>query len=331
MKLAVLGAGAWGTALAISLSQKHAVTLWGRNTTHLAELSATRSNMRYLPGITLSASINIGTDLAATLANADLSLIAASTAGLATMTTLIHEHAPMMPILWACKGFDKTTGKLPHETVAQLVGAKSGIHYGALSGPSFALEVAKGLPCALTLAANDFDFAREMAALLNGPALRIYSSDDLLGVELGGALKNVMAIAAGICDGMSLGMNARAALITRGLAEIVRLGVAMGGKPETFMGLTGLGDLVLTATGDLSRNRAVGMQLAHGEELQAILDSLGHVAEGVNSAQTALALAKLHAVDMPITAAVNAVLFAHADPLETVRRLLSRDTKAESA
>ncbi len=331
MKLAVLGAGAWGTALAISLSQKHAVTLWGRNTTHLADLSATRSNMRYLPGITLSTSISIGTDLAATLEYADLSLIATSTAGLATTTTLILEHTPMMPILWACKGFDKTTGKLPHETVGQLIGAKPGSQYGALSGPSFALEVAKGLPCALTLAANDLDFAREMAALLNGPALRIYSSDDLLGVELGGALKNVMAIAAGICDGMNLGMNARAALITRGLAEIVRLGVAMGGKPETFMGLTGLGDLVLTATGDLSRNRAVGMQLAHGKNLHAILASLGHVAEGVNSAQTALALAKLHAVDMPITEAVNAVLFAHADPLETVRRLLSRDTKAESA
>ena len=204
------------------------------------------------------------------------------------------------------------------------------IHYGALSGPSFALEVAKGLPCALTLAANNLDFARAMSGLLSSPALRIYSSDDLLGVELGGALKNVMAIAAGICDGMELGMNARAALITRGLAEVVRLGVAMGGKPETFTGLTGLGDLVLTATGDLSRNRAVGVQLAMGKNLDAILASLGHVAEGVNSAQTALTLAKRHAVDMPITEAVNAVLFAHADPRETVGRLLSRGSRPES-
>ena len=333
MRLAVLGAGAWGTALAISfsLSQKHAVTLWGRDAAHIERLTVSRTNQRYLPGISLPDLLNVQTDLATTLRNADLSLIATSTTGLAATTALIHEHTPVMPILWVCKGFDKTTGKLPHEIVAQLMGTKRNIHYGALSGPSFALEVAKGLPCALTLAANDLDFARQMTAQLNGPALRIYSSDDLVGLELGGALKNVMAIAAGICDGMQLGMNARAALITRGLAEIVRLGVAMGGKSETFMGLAGLGDLVLTATGDLSRNRTVGVQLAQGKNLDAILASLGHVAEGVNSAQTALALATRYAIDMPITEAVNAVLFAQADPRETVKRLLSRDTKAEWA
>ena len=331
MKLAVLGAGAWGTALAISLSQKHAVTLWGRDSVHIERLQITRSNERYLPGIAFPDSLTIDTDLTAALADADLSLIATSTVGLSAITALIHEHTPDLPILWACKGFDKDTGKLPHETVGQLKGTKPDIRYGALSGPSFALEVARGLPCALTLAANDLDFAREMTAQLNGPTLRIYSSDDLVGVELGGALKNVMAIAAGICDGMQLGMNARAALITRGLAEIVRLGVAMGGKSETFMGLTGLGDLVLTATGDLSRNRSVGICLAQGEKLQSILAALGHVAEGVNSAQTALALARRHRVDMPITEAVNAVLFAQADPRDTVKQLLSRDTKPESA
>ena len=331
MKLAVLGAGAWGTALAISFAQKHDVTLWGRDTSHIVEVSGARSNMRYLPGVVLPQSIRVASDLAATLANADLALIATSTAGLAATTALIHQIRPDLPIVWACKGFDKITGKLPHETVGQLMDSKPGIHYGALSGPSFALEVAKGLPCALTLAANDFTFAQDMTAQLNGPALRIYSSDDLLGVELGGALKNVMAIAAGIGDGMQLGLNARAALITRGLAEMVRLGVAMGGKPETFMGLAGLGDLVLTATGELSRNRAVGVQLAQGKNLDAILAALGHVAEGVNSAQTALELARRHAVDMPITEAVNAVLFAQADPRATLKRLLSRDTKAESA
>ena len=333
MKLAVLGAGAWGTALAISfsVSPRHSVRLWGRDAAHLALLSAARSNQRYLPGITIPGSIAIEPDLASALANADLSIIATTTAGLAGTTQSVHEHAPDMPILWACKGFDKTTGRLPHETVSQLMGTKPEVHYGALSGPSFALEVARGLPCALTLAANDLDFARDMTAQLNGPALRIYSSDDLIGVELGGALKNVMAIAAGLCDGMQLGMNARAALITRGLAEIVRLGVVMGGRPETFMGLTGLGDLVLTATGDLSRNRSVGVHLAEGKRLDSILASLGHVAEGVNSAQTALALARRHAVDMPITEAVNAVLFANADPRATVQRLLSRDAKAESA
>ena len=330
MKLAVLGAGAWGTALAISLSQKQVVTLWGRDMSHIVAHAGARSNQRYLPGIILPASINLETNLAAALAKADLSLIATSTAGLAATTALIHHYASDMPIVWACKGFDKLTGKLPHETVSHLMGTKPGIYHGALSGPSFALEVAKGLPCALTLAANDLAFARETAARLNGSTLRIYSSDDLVGVELGGALKNVMAIAAGICDGMQLGLNARAALITRGLAEIVRLGVAMGGKPETFMGLTGLGDLVLTATGDLSRNRTVGMHLAQGKNLAAILATLGHVAEGVNSAATALALANRYCVDMPITEAVNAVLFAQADPRETVKRLLSRDTKAES-
>ncbi len=331
MKLAVLGAGAWGSALAITFAKKHTVTLWGRDSSHMADLSTARTNARYLPGIAFPACLAVETDLAIALANADLALIATSTAGLAATTALIHEHTPAMPILWACKGFDKITGKLPHETVGQLMGTKPNIQFGALSGPSFAFEVAKGLPCALTLAANDLDFAREMAAQLNGSALRIYSSDDLLGVELGGALKNVMAIAAGIGDGMQLGLNARAALITRGLAEIVRLGVAMGGKPETFMGLTGLGDLVLTATGELSRNRAVGVQLAQGKSLVAVLASLGHVAEGVNSAQTALALARRHSVEMPITEAVNAVLFANADPRETLKRLLSRDTKAESA
>ena len=331
MKIAVLGAGAWGSSLAITFAKKHTVTLWGRDSSHIADLSTARTNARYLPTIAFPAHLAVEADLAIALASADLALIATSTSGLAATTALIHEHTSAMPILWACKGFDKITGKLPHETVGQLMGTKPNIHFGALSGPSFALEVAKGLPCALTLAANDLDFAREMTAQLNGPALRIYSSDDLLGVELGGALKNVMAIAAGIGDGMQLGLNARAALITRGLAEIVRLGVAMGGKPETFMGLTGLGDLVLTATGELSRNRAVGVQLAQGKSLDAVLASLGHVAEGVNSAQTALALARRYAVDMPITEAVNAVLFANADPRETLKRLLSRDAKAESA
>ncbi len=331
MKLLVLGAGAWGTALAISFSQKHAVALWGRDHAHVLQLSTARSNERYLPGVVIPASIKIASDLGATLADAELCVIATSTSGLAATTSSIHAHVPGMPIIWVCKGFDQFTGKLPHETVDATRGSTPGGQYGALSGPSFAMEVAKGLPCALTLAANDLHFAYEMTAQLNGPALRIYSSDDLVGVELGGALKNVMAIAAGICDGMQLGMNARAALITRGLAEIVRLGVAMGGKPETFMGLTGLGDLVLTATGDLSRNRSVGVHLAQGKSLDAILASLGHVAEGVNSAQTALALARKHAIEMPITEAVNAVLFARADPRETVKRLLSRDAKAESA
>ena len=329
MKLAVLGAGAWGTALSISLarSSKHAVTLWGRDAVQMSEITTARVNLRYLPGVDFPSALSLETDIAAALKHADLAIIATATAGLATTSALICLHRPQLPFLWLCKGFDKATGLLPHETVRPHADA----HYGALSGPSFALEVARGLPCALTLASHSQSFASGLAAELSGGALRIYSSLDLIGVELGGALKNVMAIAAGLGDGMQLGTNARAALITRGLAEIVRLGVAMGGKPETFMGLTGLGDLVLTATGDLSRNRSVGIHLAEGKTLAAVLASLGHVAEGVNSAQTALALAHRYAIDMPITAAVNAVLFANADPRETLKRLLSRDTKPESA
>lgn len=327
MKIAVLGAGAWGTALALAFSGHHRVSLWGRDAAGLDELARTRVNHRYLPDIVLPAEIVVSTDFSAAVEDADLALVATSTGGLIGTVNRLEEAGRKMPILWACKGFDRATGKLPHETIAGIVSAKT--RYGALSGPSFAMEVAKRLPCALTLAANDAAFAQETAALLNSTTLRIYSSDDLIGVELGGALKNVMAIAAGLCDGMQLGMNARAALVTRGLAEMVRLGVALGGKAETFMGLTGLGDLVLTATGDLSRNRTVGMKLAQGKKLEQILADLGHVAEGVNSAQTTLARARARDVDMPITEAVNALLFEGADPRETVRSLLSREAKAE--
>jgi glycerol-3-phosphate dehydrogenase (NAD(P)+) len=201
---------------------------------------------------------------------------------------------------------------------------------GALSGPSFALEVARGLPVALTVASLDVEFAAEAATALNGAPMRVYSSGDLLGVELGGALKNVMAIAAGISDGLGLGANARAALITRGLAEMARLGSRMGGSLDTFMGLTGMGDLVLTATGDLSRNRTVGLRLAQGASLERILSDLGHVAEGVHSARAALALAQRHDVQMPITAAVCAVLFEGVAPLRAVEGLLARETKPEN-
>lgn len=327
MKIAVLGAGAWGTALAATFSARHGVTLWGRDESQLGEIARLRRNDRYLPGIALPETLRIEPRFADALRSADLALIATSTSGLRDTADQTHQLHPDLPIVWVCKGFDKTTGQLPHETVAAIAGRTA--RYGALSGPSFAQEVAKGLPCALTLAMNDFALAQNFAAALSGGALRVYSNADLVGVELGGALKNVMAIAAGLSDGMQLGLNARAALITRGLAEMVRLGLAMGGKAETFMGLTGLGDLVLTTTGDLSRNRTVGIELARGRSLADILAALGHVAEGVNSAQTTLALAKKHAVEMPITAAVCAVLFDAADPKETVKQLLSRETRAE--
>ncbi|HEX9389955.1 MAG TPA: NAD(P)H-dependent glycerol-3-phosphate dehydrogenase [Usitatibacteraceae bacterium] len=327
MNITVIGAGAWGTALAIALSEKHALTLWGRDAKQLEGAARSRINARALPGITLPAALNVEGDFAQALAGADLALIATTTSGLGEAARAVHARQAKLPIIWACKGFDRVTGKLPHETIGEMLGGEA--RFGVLSGPSFALEVAKGLPCALTLACNDNAFAQSLAAELNGGSLRVYSNADLVGVELGGALKNVMAIAAGICDGMQLGLNARAALVTRGLAEMMRLGVAMGGKAETFTGLTGLGDLVLTATGNLSRNRMVGLGLAEGRPLAAILASLGHVAEGVNSAETTFKLARKHGVEMPITEAVCAILFHGADARATVQRLLSREARAE--
>ena len=327
MKIAVLGAGAWGTALAATLAAKHAVTLYARNPALVADLEATRENTRYLAGVKIPATVALTADLSHAISAADLALIVTSTSGLANTAREVLRARSTLPIVWACKGFNADTGKLPHQVVAEI--ASAGAHFGVLSGPSFAAEVAAGLPCALTLACNDFAYAKSLAPELNGGAMRVYSNADLIGVELGGALKNVMAIAAGIGDGMALGQNARAALITRGLAEMVRLGVAMGGRAETFAGLTGLGDLVLTATGTLSRNRTVGLKLAEGRALPDILRELGHVAEGVNSAQTARALAKKFAVEMPISEAVAAVLFDGLNAHRALQQLMSRGVKAE--
>ena len=327
MQIAILGAGAWGTALAVSFSQNHRVALYSRNNAQAQSMRAVGANLRYLPEVGLPPSMVITNVLQTALEGAQLVVVATSTAGLAPTLQAIASHPAAMQTLWVCKGFDPQTQSLPHVIAATHLPA--GAKFGALSGPSFALEVGRGLPAALTCAANDGNFAHQMASTLSGQMLRVYSSTDLVGVELGGALKNVMAIAAGIGDGLELGDNARAALITRGLREMVRLGMAMGGKPETFMGLTGLGDLVLTATGGLSRNRKVGMQLAKGKKLNQILADLGHVAEGVYSARTALALALQYKVDMPITQAVNRVLFEDANPRDAVNGLFARDTKAE--
>jgi len=326
MRVAVLGAGAWGTALAVSFSGHHEVRLWARDPADCDALARLRES-RYLPGARIPDAVRIEPDLAHALRGADLLVVATATAGLRDTARRIAALNPGPSLLWACKGFEQPTRRLPHEVVEEtLPGAK---RMGALSGPSFALEVARGLPTALVLASRDAAFAAEAAASLNSPRLRIYSSPDLVGVELGGAVKNVIAIAAGIADGLALGRNARAALITRGLAEIARLGAALGGAPETFMGLAGLGDLVLTCTGDLSRNREVGLRLAGGTPLERILGELGHVAEGVHSAPAVLALARERGIEMPITEAVCAVLFEGAPPLAAVQRLLSREPRAE--
>lgn len=327
MNLAVLGGGAWGTALAIALGRQHAVRLWMRDAVQAAAMAASRINQRYLPGSFVPPAVVIDADLGACLAGADLALIATPTAGMRGVLKQLQPPAPPLPVLWACKGLERSTARLPHQIVEEeLPGLRRA---GALSGPSFAAEVAGGLPTALTLAASDAAFARETARALHQPRLRVYYCDDVVGVEVAGAVKNVMAIATGICDGLGLGLNARAALITRGLAEVTRLGTRMGGRAETFMGLAGAGDLILTCTGDLSRNRRVGLELAQGRAIADVLDDLGHVAEGFESAREVARLARKLGVDMPVTEAVCGVLFGGTTPRAAADALLSRDPREE--
>ena len=327
MNVAILGAGAWGTALAIALSARHAARLWARDPVQARSLDASRCNARYLPEVALPAPVGVTGSLERALDGARLALVVTPTAGLRETLTALRGTRPGLPVVWACKGFERSSARLPHEIAAEELGA---VRCGALSGPSFALEVAQGRPTALTLASRDADFARATARELHQPTLRVYFSTDLSGVEIGGAVKNVMAIATGICDGLGLGLNARAALITRGLAEITRLGVALGGRPETFMGLAGAGDLILTCTGDLSRNRRVGLLLAQGHGIEDILLGLGHVAEGVFSAQEVQRIAAAQGIDMPITRAVCDVLYHGVRAKEAVQSLLARDPKEEA-
>jgi glycerol-3-phosphate dehydrogenase (NAD(P)+) len=326
MKITVLGAGAWGTAIAVSLSARHRTMLWSNDPAHCRRLLADRRNQRFLPEIELPAQIGVEADFGIALAGAELVLVATPTAALHEMLVRL---APLRkPVVWLCKGFEPQRAMLPHQLAADVLAPGSAC--GALSGPSFALEVARGLPTALTLASADAGFCEATARALNGPRLRVYFSTDIAGVEIGGAVKNVMAIATGIADGLGLGANARAALITRGLAEITRLGVKLGGRPETFTGLTGAGDLILTCTGDLSRNRQVGLSLAQGKKLDDILRELGHVAEGVHTAAAVEARALQLGVDMPITRAVCAVLFGGVSPRAAVEQLLARDPRGEA-
>ena len=327
MKIAVLGAGAWGTALAISLARRHAVTLWARNPAQCAAMAAARSNERYLSGYSFPPGLNVSDDFHDAVRGSELALIAVTTAGLRETLQQLKREQTCPPVIWLCKGFEPGHAKLPHQVCADELGTTK--RCGVLSGPSFAQEVAQGLPTAVTLASASGDFARDAALALHSPAFRVYSSDDLVGVEVAAAVKNVMAIAAGISDGLSYGYNARAALITRGLAEVTRLGVALGGRPETFMGLAGAGDLILTCTGDLSRNRQVGLKLARGQPLDAILVELGHVAEGVATARELHRIATRLQLDMPITRAVCRVLADHREARAAADELLQREPRAE--
>ena len=336
MKLSVLGAGAWGTALAIAASARCPTLLWARDAAQAAALQRERCNERYLPGIALPPTLAVTADHAAALRHAEGGLLIVATP-MAALRERLAALPAAQPVLWLCKGFEAGSGALGHEIAREL---QPHAACGVLSGPSFALEVARGQPTALVAASTDAALAEAAVQALHGEQLRIYTSADPVGVEVGGALKNVLAIATGLLDGLAAGagdaggaplpgLNARAALITRGLAEMTRLGVALGAAAETFMGLSGLGDLVLTATGDLSRNRRVGLLLAAGKSTQDAVQSLGHVAEGVYSAHTVLQRARHLGVDMPITECVVALLDGQLKPVEAVAALMGRDPKGE--
>jgi glycerol-3-phosphate dehydrogenase (NAD(P)+) len=327
MKIAVLGAGAWGTAISISLCARHEVTLWERDAALLAAMRESRRNQRYFPGFALPPELALASEPGQALAGAEMVLAAVTVNGLRPTLKRVQASGYRAPLVWLCKGFENGEARLPHQICAEELAPP--LPHAVLSGPSFAEEVARGLPTALTLASSNAGFARTAARALHGAALRIYVSEDVIGVEVAGAVKNVMAIAAGISDGLELGLNARAALITRGLAEMMRLGVALGGRAETFMGLAGAGDLILTCTGDLSRNRRVGLALARGVPLAAALAELGHVAEGVFTARAALRLAGEMKVEMPITRAVCRVLDDSSRARSAVQELLAREQKSE--
>jgi glycerol-3-phosphate dehydrogenase (NAD(P)+) len=335
MKIDIFGGGAWGTALALSACRQsagHCVTLWMRDADQAQLMQQNRRNARYLPEVDLPPELHIrllspdhflasGPD-----GGSDLCIVATPTAAL--RGTLIQLAEAPMPVAWLCKGFEAGSGLMPHEVQAQVAPR---LLAGALSGPSFAQEVASGQPTALVAASAHSGVREALVNAFHSPTLRIYANDDLVGVEVGGAVKNVLAVATGLCDGLQLGLNARAALITRGLAEMTRLGLALGARADTFMGLSGLGDLVLTATGDLSRNRRVGLLLASGQTLAQAVASLGHVAEGVYSARTVLERAQALGVDMPIVAAVVDLLDGRTQPTQAVAALMGREAKAELA
>jgi glycerol-3-phosphate dehydrogenase (NAD(P)+) len=331
MRITVIGAGAWGTAMAMAACRIHGhdVHLHARDAAQATALRDQGQNARYLPGLDLPTGLSILSGplapLAAQAQSQDLFIVATPMAGLrGTLQAL--QNVPG-PVAWLCKGFESGTGLMPHEVQAQVA---PDLQAGALSGPSFAQEVARSQPTALVAASPHASVRDALVHAFHGSALRVYANEDIVGVEVGGAVKNVLAIATGLCDGLDLGLNARAALITRGLAEMTRLGLALGAKAETFMGLSGLGDLVLTATGDLSRNRKVGLLLAQGLTLAQAVDSLGHVAEGVYSARTVWQRAQSLSVDMPITEAVVALLDGRLQAREAVQVLMGRGPRGES-
>ncbi len=327
--VAVLGAGSWGTALAALIARHgHDTMLWGRDPATIASINDDHVNARYLPGIALTRSLRATTDVAAALRDAGLVLVVVPSHAFAETLHLLAPHRPAgAGVAWATKGFEPGSGRFLHEVAGEILGP--GVPLSVVTGPSFAKEVAAGLPTALTVHSDDEAFAQLVADTLHGPAFRAYTGDDMLGAELGGAMKNVLAVATGVADGMDLGLNARAGLITRGLNEMLRLNVAIGGRPETLMGLAGLGDLVLTCTGDLSRNRRLGLALGRGQTLQDAVREIGQVVESVQTADEVMRQADRHGIELPIASNVRDVLHGDITPAEGLARLLAREQKAE--
>ena len=327
--IAVLGAGSWGTALASLLARHdYPTVIWGRDAAQVAAINERHENTRYLPGVELPASLRASTDLAACVAGAQLVLVVTpSHAFNETLHTLAPHLRPGAGVAWATKGFEPGSGRFLHEVAAEILGPD--VPLAVVTGPSFAKEVAQGLPTAVTVHSDFEDFAQVVAEALHGPAFRAYTGTDMLGAELGGAMKNVLAVATGIADGMNLGLNARAGLITRGLNEMLRLNVALGGRAETLMGLAGLGDLVLTSTGDLSRNRRLGLALGRGQSLSGAVAEIGQVVESVQTVDEVMRLANRHHIELPISELVQRVLHEEITPREGLKIILSREQKPE--
>jgi len=323
----VLGAGSWGTALAIQFARAgHPAVLWARDATHVATMSRARCNARYLADAPFPVLLELTADMRAAVTGADEVLVAVPSPALRGLLTVLAT-LPVRRLAWATKGFELDTGLLPYQVAAQLLPAS--LPTAVLSGPTFAREVGAGLPTAMTIASADQDYAQRLAETISTDTFRAYTSSDVVGVEVGGATKNVYAIGAGICDGLGFGANTRIALIARGLAEMTRLGLALGGRKETFMGLAGMGDLVLTCTDDQSRNRRFGLALARGKTVADALRDIGQVVEGYNGARAVQRVAERHNVPMPIVEQLNQVLHAGADPRAAVLTLMRRPISPE--
>jgi len=335
--VAVLGAGSWGTALAALIARHgHPTVLWGRDAATIAAITGQGENPRYLPGIALPDSLRATTALAEAMADAELVLVVVPSHAFAdTLRALAPLRPPAAGVAWATKGFEPGSGRFLHEVAGAILGngvagnSDEDVPLAVVTGPSFAKEVAAGMPTALTVHSEDASFAQQVADVLHGPAFRAYTGDDMLGAELGGAMKNVLAVATGVADGMGLGLNARAGLITRGLNEMLRLNIAIGGRPETLMGLAGLGDLVLTCTGDLSRNRRLGLALGRGQAIEDAVREIGQVVESIQTADEVMRQAESHGVELPIASNVRDVLHGDITPAEGLRRLMAREQKAE--